>query len=89
MQRRPVLALLGLAAAAIPLLAPAQAHAYWNRWGWGRGPGVVIAPPYVVAPPAYYAPPPAYYAPYAPRPYVRWIPPHRDWRGYFVPGHWA
>ena len=90
MQRRPVPALLGLAAAAaIPLLAaPAPAHADWHRWGWRHR--VVIAPPFVVAPPAYGAPPPAYDAPYArPRAYLRWIPPHRDWRGYFVPGHWA
>ena len=83
MHRKPILALAALAAAAaIPLLAPSPAHAYWTRWGWT--PPVVVAPP-----PAYYAPPPAYYAPPPPRPYVRWIPPHRDWRGYFIPGHWA
>ena len=75
------------AAVALPALTPTAAHAWW-RGGWGWTPGVVVvAPPVVYAPPppvAYVAPPPV-----IARPYARWVPGHYDWRGYWIPAHWA
>jgi len=75
--------------AALPLLAPSTAHAWW-RGGWGWGGGVFIAPPaVVVGPPAVYAPPPVVYgAPPYYGPARVWVPGHW-WRGYWVRGHWA
>lgn len=71
---------LGTAGAA--LLPSHQANAWWDRWGrWHPN---YVRPPVVVVPRAAYAPPP-YYA----RPYARWVPPHYNRWGRFVPGHWA
>jgi hypothetical protein len=91
-------AALGLAiatVAALPLLTPGAARAWWSG-GWGWHPGccwrggvfVGIAPPPVVIGPPVYAPPPVYYAPppvYGPR----WVPGHYNRWGYWVPGHWV
>ena len=83
------------AALALTLLAPSPAQAWWARVGGGwvwRPAGVVVPPRLVVGPPVIYAPPPVAYAPppvvVAPYP-RRWVPAHYDWRGAWVPGHWA
>jgi hypothetical protein len=77
-RRLPLAVGLGAAALALPLLAPVPARAWWVAPG-----PVYIAP----APRYYYGPPVAYYGPYAPP--VRWVPAHYNWRGYWIPGHWA
>ena len=72
-------------AMALPALVPHAAQAQWAP-GWQR-PGVV-APPVVAVPPprvVYAAPPPVYVAP----PHAHWVRAHRDWRGVWIPGHWA
>jgi hypothetical protein len=72
-------------AVAFPALVPNAAHAQWAP-GWRRP--VVVAPPVVAVPPpqvVYPAPPPVYAA----RPYAHWVRAHRDWRGVWIPGHWA
>jgi hypothetical protein len=67
---------LGVTGAA--LLPSHQAKAWYDRWGYWHP--NYYRPPVVVAPPVVYAP----------RPYgARWIPPHRDYWGRFVPGHWG
>lgn len=86
--------------ALLPLLLPATAHAWWVRGGWGWHGGVFVGvapPPVVVGPPVVYPPPSLVYAPpvaYAPPPPAvvtpyRWVPGHYDWRGIWIPGHWA
>lgn len=72
-------------AVAAPSLLPAQAHAEWvHRWGWGwrrvAPPPVVVLPPRIV-----YTPAPVVVA----RPYTHWVRPHYNWRGVWIPGHWA
>jgi len=67
---------LGVSAAA--LLPSGQAKAWWDPYGRWH-PGYYVRPPVVVAPPVYYPP----------RPYARWVPPHYDPWGRFIPGHWA
>jgi len=75
--RSALLALvLGLTGAA--LLPPHQAKAWYDGWG--------IWHPNYYRPPVVVAPPPVYYAP---RPYARWIPPHYDPWGRYIPGHWG
>ena len=77
-------------AVALPALVPNAAQAQWVP-GWRRP--AVVAPPVVAVPPpqvVYAAPPPVYVAPpYAPRPHAHWVRAHRDWRGAWIPGHWA
>ncbi len=80
----------------VPLLAAPPAHAWWRGgWGWGWRGGVVVGPPIVVAPPpVVVAPPPIVaVAPppvvVAPAPYARWVRPHYDRWGRWVPGHWV
>ncbi len=76
------------AAVALPTLIPSAAHAWWARGGWGWRPGVVaVRPPIVYAAPppvAYVAPPPI-----IARPYARWVRGHYNWRGRWIPAHWA
>ncbi len=64
------------------LLPSAPAKAWWD--GYGRWHPDYYRPPVVVAPPAAYYPPAGYY----PRP-ARWIRPHYDPWGRFIPGHWG
>jgi hypothetical protein len=75
---------VGIAALGLPLIVPAPAYAWWVR-------PVYVAPPVVYAPPpVYYAPPAAYYVPrpvYVPP--THWVPGHYNWRGFWIPGHWA
>ena len=67
----------------VPALLPSAAQADWVP-GWRRP--VVVAPPVLVAPPPVaYVPPPVVVA----RPYRAWVPAHRTWRGYWIPGHWG
>jgi hypothetical protein len=85
---RVFLVALVLGTVGAALLPSHQANAWWDRWGgWHPGyvgPRVAVVPPPVYAPP-YYARPPVYYA----TPYARWIPPHYNRWGRFVPGHWG
>lgn len=94
--RQKVLLLAIGCALAISLFTPNPAQAWWVRGGWGWRPGfavgVVVPPPVVVGPPVVYAPPPVAYvpAPVVADPYRRhWVPAHYNWRGFWVPGHWA
>ena len=76
---------LGFALAALPLVAPKPALAWWSGRVWIGDPAYV-APPryaYVPPPPIYYAPPPVVYA----LPVARWIPGHYNWHGFWIPGH--
>ena len=57
-------------------LLPSAAHAYWVRPSV-----VVVAPP----PRVVYVPRPRVV--YVPYPHARWVRPHYDWRGVFIPGH--
>jgi hypothetical protein len=75
---RALIAALAFGIVGAVLLPAQQARAWWDgyhRWhgGYWRPGFVVVAPP-----------PPVYAVPYA-----RWIPPHYNRFGYFVPGHWA
>src|SRR5437588_7429436 len=84
------------AAAALPLVLPSQAHAWWRGGVWIGIPPVVVGPPAYYAPPAVYTPP-AYSYGYGygndygygyGYPHRVWVPGH--WRyGYWVPGHWG
>lgn len=66
---------LGVAGAAFMPMHPAQA--WWDRFHRWH--------PYYYGPRIVVAPPPVYYA----RPYARWVPPHYNPWGRFIPGHWA
>ena len=79
---RPLLLALALGAAGAALLPSHDARAWWDRWG--RWHPYYYGPRVIVGPPPYYPPPPVYA-----RPYARWIPPHYDYWGRFIPGHWA
>ena len=68
-----VLGVLGAA-----LLPAPPARAWWD--GWGRWHPNHYRPPVMLVPP-----PPVYY----PRPYARWIPPHYNRWGQFIPGRWV
>jgi hypothetical protein len=77
---------LGLLLAALPLMAPRPALAWWGGGVWIGGPGYVGPHyAYVPPPPVYYAPPPIVYAP----PVAHWVPGHYNWRGFWIPGHWV
>jgi hypothetical protein len=81
---RTALFALALGLAGTALLPSHQAKAWYDRWGvWHPN---YYRPPVVVVPPAVYPRPYAYAYP---RPYGRWIPPHRDYYGRFIPGHWG
>ncbi len=81
---RAVLIALVLGAAGAALAPSHEAKAWWD--GWGRWHPVYVRPPVVVVgPPPVYAPPPVAYA----RPYARWVPPHWNRFGRWVPGRWA
>jgi hypothetical protein len=88
-------------AAALPLLTPGTAKAWWGPvwhpgWGWRGGvfvglPPVVVGVPPVPVYPAYpygypYAPPYPYAYPY-PSPW-HWVPSHYTAAHVWVEGHW-
>ncbi len=73
-----VLVALVLGTVAAGLLPSPAARAWWD--GFGRW------HPNYAGPRVYYAPPPPIY--YA-RPYARWLPPHYNRFGRFIPGHWV
>ncbi|MCW8306930.1 hypothetical protein AruPA_07765 [Acidiphilium sp. PA] len=88
---RKLLAAATVALVGATIAIPQSAYAWWGGPRFGIGisvPLVVPAPPAYYPPPAYtyYAPPPPVY--YRPPPRV-WIPPHRNWAGAWVPGHWV
>jgi len=68
--------LLGVSATA--LLPSHEAKAWWDSWGRWHPNYYYVTPGYVV---------PRVY--YVPRPYARWVPPHYNAWGQFIPGHWA
>ena len=79
----PRIAALGLACGLGALTVIPSAKAYYVA-----SPGVVVAPAPVVV-----APPPVVVAPaprvvYAPYPGARWVSPHYNRWGRFIPGHW-
>ncbi len=75
---RTLLTVLALGTATAAFMPSHQAKAWYD--GWGRW------HPDFYRPRVYYAPPPlVYYA----RPYARWMPPHYDRWGCFIPGHWV
>ncbi|MDT7952846.1 MAG: hypothetical protein RQ966_15185 [Acetobacteraceae bacterium] len=78
---RKLLFAVALGGFGVALLPSHEARAWWDHWGrWhpGRpGPRVIVGPPV-------YAP-----VPYPGPRYARWIPPHYNRFGYFVPGHWG
>ncbi len=75
---RAFLAALAFGVVGAALLPSHSALAWWD--GYGRWHPDYYRPPVVVAPR-----PPVYYA----RPYARWIPPHYDRWGRYIPGHWV
>jgi len=75
---RMLIAALALGVSAAALLPSHEAKAWWDAYGRWH-------PDYYGRPPVVVAPPPPYYAP---RPYGRWIPPHYDAWGRFIPGHY-
>ncbi len=83
------IAALGLACGLGTLTLTQPAKAYY------LAPGVIVAPaPVVVAPPPVVVAPPVVLAPaprvvYAPYPGARWIHPHYNRWGRFIPGHWV
>ena len=79
----PRFAALGLACGLSALAAIPSAKAYWVA------PPVVVAPaPVVVAPPPPVVVVPRARVAYAPYPGARWVPPHYNRWGRFIPGHW-
>ncbi|MCF3948131.1 hypothetical protein AiwAL_15640 [Acidiphilium sp. AL] len=86
---RPILAAVSAAAVAGALMVPHPAYAWWRPhpwWGPRFGIGITVPLAIPAPPPAYaYYGPPAYYAPRA----RVWIPPHYNWAGAYIPGHWV
>ncbi len=62
------------------LMPSHEAVAWWDVYGRWH--------PDFYRRPVFVAPPPGYVVPVYPRPYARWIPPHYDPWGRFIPGHW-
>ncbi len=68
---------LGVAGSALLPAADALAwHDRWGRWHPGYPPRVIVGPPAPI------------YRPYYAAPYARWVPPHYNRWGRFIPGHY-